>query len=65
MLLLIIHFQMRLFLLAFQGLNNVFDVYTKIMAQDDKLLLIPHHFQLLPISQGRSGLPCEFDADLW
>ena len=36
MLLLIRHFQMQLFLLAFQGLNNVFDVYTEIVAQDDK-----------------------------
>ena len=49
MLLLIRHFQMQLFLLAFRGLINVLDVYTEILAQDDKLLLIPRHFQLLPM----------------
>ena len=29
------HFQMQLFLLAFKGLNNVFCVFTEVMAQDD------------------------------
>ena len=29
----------------------MFDVYTEIMAQDDKLFLVPGHLQLLPMSK--------------
>ena len=41
-------------LLAFQGLNNVFCVYTEVMAQDVIVIFlnkITPNFQLLPMSK--------------
>ena len=47
------HFQMQIILLAFKGLNEVFCVYTEVMAHDDKATLnkTTPHFQLLPMSK--------------
>ena len=44
---------MLVILLAFYGLNNVFNVYTEVKARDDTLLLnkTTPHFQLLPMSK--------------
>ena len=45
-------------MLVFLGLNNVFCVYTEVMAQDDTVTLnkTTPHFQLLPISKVAQSL---------
>ena len=48
------HFHMQLFYWRFSGLNNVFCVYTEVIAQDDRVIPLNKttpYFQPLPMSK--------------